>query len=210
MAGFINADGNLIIPWDEWGQGYVTNVVIRFSHIDVDAGATNKNGQNAYVDLWGEANNVKDMPLSTWFGCTYKYDGWHYMKDEPTRPYGQNVKNYALKTWCNKWPSANQSLPDQGRTSYATGYTRVGDFVKYVSNGKTWQQLGISPYHPESWYTNSLMPQFKRCVAEWQTYWRGANVYQSGDATAWIYGRPYESDERQRSVPRRCPQGRHR
>ena len=105
LLGLVDSDGNagaamdpdkmtkayldndsLVIPWEEWGEGYITNVVVRFNRVDPSTGlaadGTTKT-HDAFVDVWGEANNVRDMPLSAWFGCTYDHQGWHYDRDEP-------------------------------------------------------------------------------------------------------------------------------
>lgn len=190
-------EGNLIIPWTEWDEGYITNVVIRFNEVKPNTGYAadgTTEDNSAYVDMWGYADNVRDMPLSAWFGCTYDYNGWHYDRDEPSRPYGTNVKNYAWGSWPNKWTWNSNSA-----SAWGSGYTRVGDWVQFMTDPgwsvRNWCVNNAADYSYITSHWNPYMPQFKRCVASWQKYWKGANAYHNGAATAWIMGRPYEVDE---------------
>ena len=58
-----------------------------------------------------------------------------------------------------------------------------------------WCRANAANYSEITRRYNSYMPQFKRCVASWNPYWKGANAYHNGAATAWIMGRPYEVNE---------------
>ena len=190
LFGYQQANGSIVVPWDEWGQGYLTNAVVRFDRVEIGAGvsAGTTLSNTAYVDVWGQANNVRDMPLNAWFGCTYPEEGYHYTKNEPSRPYGTNMMNYQWKTWCNWWQGGTSNY---GGRQWTSGYTRVGDFVKYVSNGATEANKKL----PESSYNAALMPQFKREVANWEDMWVGGATADAGTVNAWIYGRPYNVNE---------------
>ena len=63
--------------------------------------------------------------------------------------------------------------------------------MRYGSDGGTVSDVT----KPENAYDATRAPQFKRLIAQWEKYWRGANVWQAGAATAWVYGRPYEVNE---------------
>ena len=52
-----NEDGNLVIPYTEWGKGYLTNAVVAIDHYQ--AGTT----ADAFVDLYGYVNDVNDLEL---------------------------------------------------------------------------------------------------------------------------------------------------
>ena len=72
-AEFINANGDMVVPRSTWNDGFLTNAVVRFHR--VKCGMELK---KAFADVWGYADDVRDMPLSAWFGCTYPYGDWHY------------------------------------------------------------------------------------------------------------------------------------
>ncbi len=187
-------NGAVVIPWTAWGQGYFTNAVVRFNRIGVNLGVDSDGSVDgsAFVDVWGEATDVRDMPLNAWFGCTYPEEGYHYSKNEPTWPYGTNRANYAYGTWCNSWP--NGTADYNGRT-WTSGYTRVGDFVKYVSSVDGYTPPVYDKKLPESSYDKRYMPQMERQVANYQDMWVGGNVASAGTVTSYIYGRPYNVNE---------------
>ena len=105
-----------------------------------------------------------------------------------------NVAGYALGSWPNVW-AWNSRYP----SAYGSGYTRVGDWVQFMTypgaSVVNWCRANASNHSYITQHWNSYMPQFKRCVASWNPYWKGANAYHNGAATAWIMGRPYEVNE---------------
>ncbi|MEE0705969.1 MAG: hypothetical protein UCH28_06245, partial [Adlercreutzia sp.] len=168
-----NANGDLVIPSDAWEGGFLTNAVVRFDRV-----RHNMELAKAYADVWGYADDVRDMPLSAWFGCTYPYNDWHYNyvsydrnnERTPAR-FGNNVAGYSWQEWINHWtPGSSRPNVD------SWGLTRVGAFVQYLQG-------------------NTGCPQYEWQVAEYKTYWTGDDVFSDGAATAFIYGRPYEVNE---------------
>lgn len=204
-AEFINAKGDMVVPRSTWNDGFLTNAVVRFHRVKCGMELA-----KAFADVWGYADDVRDMPLSAWFGCTYPYSDWHYNYisrdqngEQMPAVFGRNLMGYGWDSWATTWnytdgvrrvPYGYRGLGAYGSATPLHsepsddrwGFTRQGKLLYYKGG------LEQVDYTSDG---DKNAPVNERQVADYKTYWTGDDVFSDGAVTAFIYGRPYEVNE---------------